>query len=182
MKSLRRQNADASTLQACAPQKQKRAHYLFLVRIASMHHISLHDTIRSSIRRLRRGHAKAARRTGRSCRHLAAIQSRYSLREILRQAGSTIVPSVVRKMGVSDSTDPETERVVFSKHWRRAVEPDVAARDRFSVTRSFCSAEHDPLDQIDSDRRSHIRSLQADQFETVSERLSRIHFPFHMHR
>ena len=53
-------------------------------------------------------------------------------------------------MGGTSPTRVEAGRFFFSQHRRRAVESDVAARNRDDVARVFRSAKHDSLDQIDS--------------------------------
>ena len=54
-------------------------------------------------------------------------------------------------MGGADSTNSKTERLVFSKYRLRAVQPNVAARDRHDAARFIRAAKHDSLDQIDLD-------------------------------
>jgi hypothetical protein len=56
-------------------------------------------------------------------------------------------------MGSTNSAGAEVKRLFFPEHWRRAVEPDATARDRFAIARLICSAKCHSLDQIDRDRR-----------------------------
>ena len=56
-------------------------------------------------------------------------------------------------MGRTNTADIETGWLIFSKHRCRALESDVAARDRDDLAGVFCAAKHDSLDQIDRDRK-----------------------------
>ena len=78
----------------------------------------------------------------------------------------------------------ENKGLIFSKHRLRAIQSDVAARNRNRAARLVCFAEHNSLDQIDchpavGKGMAVAWSFQANQFETVSERLPRIHLSLH---
>src|SRR2546429_3188526 len=45
------------------------------------------------------------------------------------------------ELGRTDSAHPETERLIVSQYWRRAVESDVATRNRDDIAQFFCAAE-----------------------------------------
>ena len=60
-------------------------------------------------------------------------------------------------------------RLVFSQHRRRAVESDVAARNRDAIARIVRPAKYDSLDQVDHDRGSTGRdSISHGHFKPIS--------------
>src|ERR1044072_3539062 len=77
---------------------------------------------------------------------------RIGLRKILLYPGSRFVFELGRRMGGTDSARPETERLIFPKHRRGAIQPNVAARDRHGAARSIRAAKYNSLDQIDRHR------------------------------
>jgi len=146
------------------------------VRIEFVQSLFCRDPVRSASRGLRRSDSHAAKGSRRSCRHVAALQPRHSISKIFRPPRSTVLFELVRHLGGSNSSRSQTDRLLFPQHWRSTVQPDASARNCFSTARPVRFAKHDPLDQIDRDRGSHFRPFQTDQFEKISERLSRIHF------
>ncbi len=64
-----------------------------------------------------------------AARYVAAVQSGDRLWQILRSARSAVVFAVVPRMGGAGSTNSEADRLIFPQHRRRAIEPNVAARD-----------------------------------------------------
>ena len=138
-------------------------------------------SVRLAPRRLPRRNGRDRRRNNRSRCHLAALQSRHRLQPLLRSAGSRRLSRLVPSMGGAGPANPETCGLVFSQSRRLAFESVAAARTHSAVARSVRPSKHDPLDQGDHDRKRggracFSRTLQADQFAAVSQRLPRIHF------
>jgi len=88
---------------------------------------SVRDRVRFALGRLHRRNGTVAKRIDPPCGYIATLQSWHPLQEIFRPRRSTSLFGVLSKMGRRNPAHPKSGRLVFLKHWQRAVEPDAAA-------------------------------------------------------
>jgi len=137
----------------CSPDPQRARDFL-VVQSGNHAKFMSNDQVPSPPTGLHQRNVAFVGRKRRSRGNIPAIQSRNYLREIFRRAGPTILFAVVPPTGGASSTSSKIKRLIFSQHRRRAVQSDVATRDRHNTARFFRATKYDSLDQIDSDGRS----------------------------